>query len=71
MEIKGNEYKTGETVKFIRQAGNFKQAELAKKLNKSIGWLRDIEQGINRIYYSDFIKICEACNIEIILKEKK
>ena len=71
MEIKTNNYKANEILKFIRQNANITQEELAKKLGKSKNWVKNNEQGLNRYFFEDLIKIANICNVEIIIKEKK
>lgn len=70
MEFKATDYKPNEIFKFIRQNGNITQKELGEKMNKSLGWVKDNEQGINRYFFEDLIKMAKICNIEIIFKSK-
>ncbi len=70
MKIKINNYNANEIVKFVRQSGNITQKQLASNLNKSIEWIKKIEQGKNKYYFNDFLKICRLCNVEIILEEE-
>ncbi len=71
MEIKANNYKSNEILKFIRQNANITQATLAEKLGKSKNWVKNNEQGLNRYFFEDLIKIANICNVEIIIREKK
>lgn len=71
MEIKANNYRPNEILKFIRQNSNLTQEELAKKLSKSKNWVKNNEQGLNRYFFEDLIKIANICNVEIIIKDKK
>lgn len=71
MKIKANEYKTNEILKFIRQNANKTQEELARCINKSKNWVKNNEQGLNRYYFEDLIKIANICNVEIIIQDKK
>ncbi len=71
MEIKANNYKPNEILKFIRQNANITQATLAEKLGKSKNWVKNNEQGLNRYFFEDLIKIANICNVEIIIREKK
>ena len=50
MEIKANNYRPNEILKFIRQNSNLTQEELAKKLSKSKNWVKNNEQGLNRYF---------------------
>ena len=71
MEIKANNYKPNEILKFIRQNANITQATLAEKLGKSKNWVKNNEQGLSRYFFEDLIKIANICNVEIIIREKK
>lgn len=71
MEFKASNYKPNEILKFIRQNGDLTQESLAKKINKSKNWVKNNEQGLNRYYFEDLIKIADICNVEIIFKERK
>ena len=71
MEIKAGNYKPNEILKFIRQNSNMTQAELAKAIGKSINWVKNNEQGINRYFFEDLIKMAALCDVEIIMKENK
>lgn len=70
MEFKANNYEASEILKFIRQNADITQKELAKRLDKSINWVKNNEQGLNRYYFDDLIKIANICNVEIIFKDK-
>jgi transcriptional regulator with XRE-family HTH domain len=70
MEFKANDYKTNEILKFIRQNKDITQEELAFKLKKSKNWVKNNEQGINRYYFEDLIKVANICDVEIIFKSK-
>jgi transcriptional regulator with XRE-family HTH domain len=71
MEFKASDYKPNEILKFIRQNSNMTQEELAHELKKSKNWVKNNEQGVNRYYFEDLIKVANLCNIEIIFKNKK
>ena len=71
MEIKANNYRPNEILKFIRQNSNLTQEELAKKLSKSKNWVKNNEQGLNRYFFEDLMKIANICNVEVIIKDKK
>lgn len=71
MEFKGNDFQANEILKFIRQNADLTQKELANILNKSTNQVKNNEQGLNRYYFEDLIKISNICNVEIIFKEKK
>lgn len=71
MEFKGNDFQANEILKFIRQNADLTQKELANILNKSTNWVKNNEQGLNRYYFEDLIKIANICNVEIIFREKR
>lgn len=71
MEIKANNYRPNDILKFIRQNCNMTQEELAKALGKSKNWVKNNEQGINRYFFEDLIKVANICKVEIIIKDRK
>lgn len=71
MEFKANEYSSGEIMKFMRESKDITQVELANRMGKSKNWVKSNEQGITRYYLSDFLKMANLLDIEIIIKEKK
>lgn len=71
MEIKVCNYKPNEILKFIRQNSNITQEELAKKIGKSKNWVKNNEQGINRYFFEDLIKVADICDVDIIIKDRK
>ncbi len=71
MEFKANDYKTNEILKFIRQNADMTQEQLAKELKKSKNWVKNNEQGLNRYFFEDLIKVANICNVDIIFKERK
>lgn len=70
MEIKANNYKANEILKFIRQNTNLTQKEFAKTIDKSVDWQYSNECGRSRYFFSDLQKIAKVHNLEIIIKEK-
>lgn len=71
MEIKANNYRPNEILRFIRQNSNLTQEELANRLGKSKNWVKNNEQGLNRYFFEDLMKVANICNVEIIIKDKK
>ena len=71
MNFIANKYQANEVLKFIRQNANLTQEELAKRINKSKNWVKNNEQGINRYFFEDLIKIADLCNIDIIIQKRK
>ena len=69
MEIKANNYKPNDILKFIRQNANLTQEKLANLIGKSKNWVKNNEQGINRYFFEDLIKIADICDVEIIIKD--
>ena len=70
MQIKAQDYKPNEILRFVRQYANKTQEELASSINRSKSWVKHNEQGLTRYYFEDLIKVANACGIEIILKNK-
>lgn len=71
MEIKANNYRANEILRFIRQNSNMTQEQLAKAIGKSKNWVKNNEQGLNRYFFEDLMKVANICNVEIIIKDKK
>ena len=71
MEIKANNYRANEILRFIRQNSNMTQEQLAKAIGKSKNWVKNNEQGLNRYFFEDLMKIANICNVEVIIKDKK
>ena len=71
MEIKTCNYRPNEILKFIRQNANMTQEELAKAIGKSKNWVKNNEQGLNRYYFEDLIKVANVCNVDVIIKDRK
>ncbi len=70
MELKTNDYKANEILKFIRQSTGLTQKDFAKRLNKSEAWQQSNELGRTNYYFKDLIEIAKIFNIEIIIREK-
>lgn len=71
MEIKANNYKANEILRFIRQNTNLTQKDFAKTINKSEDWEYSNECGRSRYYFSDLLDIADKHDLEIIIKDKK
>ena len=71
MEIKANNYKPNDILKFFRQNANLTQEKLANKLGKSKNWVKNNEQGLNRYFFEDLMKIADICNVDIIIRDKQ
>lgn len=70
MKINAKDYKTNETIKFIRQGLNLTQEELAKDLNISKSSIEKYEYGTCNYSFETLIKIAKKYNLEIIIKSK-
>lgn len=70
MEFKANDYKANEVLKFIRQSTGKTQEVFSKEIGKSKNWVKNNEQGINRYFFEDLLKIAKMYNIEIIIKKR-
>lgn len=71
MEIKANNYKANEILRFIRQNSDLTQKEFAKSINKSEDWEYSNECGRTRYYFTDLLDIAEKYNLDIIIKDKE
>ena len=71
MEIKANNYKPNDILKFIRQNANLTQEKLAYLIGKSKNWVKNNEQGLNRYFFEDLMKIADICNVDIIIRDKQ
>lgn len=71
MEIKANNYKANEVLRFIRQNTDLTQKEFAKSINKSEDWEYSNECGRTRYYFADLLDIAEKYNLDIIIRDKE
>ena len=71
MEIKCNNYKTKDIIKFMRDYSEKTQTEFAKDVNKKRGWFAKLEGGITNITLDTFLKLAEINEIDVIIKEKE
>ena len=71
MEIKANNYKPNDILRFVRQNANLSQEKLALMIGKSKNWVKNNEQGLNRYFFEDLIKIADICGVDIIIKDKE
>lgn len=70
MQLKGNNYKPNEILKFIREASNKTQKEFAEQINKSKDWQQSNELGRANYLFKDLLDLCNKNNIEILFVEK-
>ena len=71
MKIIANNYKANETLKFLRQALDLTQEELAKKVNISKSSIEKYEYGTVNYTFETLLKIAKKCDLEIIIESKK
>ena len=71
MEIKANNYKANEILRFIRQNTNLTKKDFANTINKSEDWEYSNECGRSRYYFNDLLDIANKHDLEIIIKDKK
>ena len=73
MKINAKNYKTNETLKFIRQALDLSQEELAKGINISKSSIEKYEYGTVNYTFETLLKIAQKYDLDIIIqtKEKK
>ena len=69
MQLKGNNYKPNEILKFIREASNKTQKEFAEQINKSKDWQQSNELGRANYLFKDLLELCNKNNIEILFVE--
>ena len=71
MKINANNYKSNETLKFIRQALDLSQDELAKSINISKSSIEKYEYGTVNYTFETLLKIAQKYNLEIIIQSKE
>lgn len=70
MQIKANDYKPKETVKFIREWTDLTQNDFAKSINRSRKTIEGYEYGTVNVSLATFLKMCKEHNIEVIVRKK-
>ena len=70
MQMKANDYKPKEIVRFIREWTELTQSDFAKSIQKSKKTLQDYEYGRSNISLSVFLRMCRAHDIEVIIRKK-
>ena len=65
MELKANNYKPNEILRFMREATNLKQKDFAKIINKSRDWQQSNEYGRSNYYFKDLLELANKLNFEI------
>ncbi len=70
MEFKANDYNANEVLKFIRQSTGKTQEVFSHEIKKSKNWVKNNEQGLNRYFFEDLVKIAKLYKIDIIIKKR-
>ncbi len=70
MQIKANDYKPKEIVKFIREWTDLTQNDFAKSINRSRKTIEGYEYGTVNVSLATFLKMCKEHNIEVIVRKK-
>ena len=71
MKINANDYEAKEIVKIIREWSDLSQTKFGKTINRGRDSINNIENGRNRMYLNDFLKMCKIHNISITLEKEK
>ena len=72
MKIIANDYEAKDVVKIIREWTELNQKDFGKTLNRSRDSINNIENGRNRMFLNDFIKMCNTHKVKIyIIKDEK
>ena len=71
MKINTRNYKTNEIFKFIRQALDLSQEELAKSINISKSSVEKYEYGTVNYTFETLQKIANKFDLDIIIKDKE
>ena len=71
MKLIANNYEPSEIFKIIREWTNLTQEELGKEMGKKgRSWAKEIENGKNRFYFSDFLEIAKKHDIKIVITKE-
>lgn len=70
MQLKANDYKPKEIVKFIREWTDLTQNDFAKSINRSRKTIEGYEYGTVNVSLATFLKMCKEHNIEVIVRKK-
>ena len=71
MKIITNNYKANETFKFLRQAINQTQDELAKNVKISKSSIEKYEYGTVNYTFETLLKIADKYDLDIIIQSRK
>ena len=70
MKIIANDYKTNETLKFLRQGLDLTQEELAKAIGISKSSIEKYEYGTANYTFETLVKLANKCDLKIIIESK-
>lgn len=70
MQMKANDYKPKETIKFIREWTELTQANFAKSIHYSKKTVEGYEYGTINVSLVTFLKICKEHDIEVTICKK-
>lgn len=71
MRIIANDYQAKDIVKIIREWTELNQKEFGKSISRSRDSINNIENGRNRMFLNDFIKMCKIHDVKIVIEKKK
>ena len=70
MKISFEDYNVPDVFKFIRESANITQPELAKKMHKSVQWVKAVERGTINIKVETYLEFCRICGIKVLNVKK-
>lgn len=70
MQMKANDFKPKEIIKFIREWTELTQADFAKSIRRSRKTIEGYEYGTINVSLATFLKICKEHDIEVIVRKK-
>lgn len=70
MKISFEDYNIPDVFKFIRDSANITQLELAKKMHKSVQWVKAVERGAINIKLKTYLEFCHICGIKVLNVKK-
>ncbi len=70
MEMKANDYKPKEIIKFIREWTELTQNDFAKSIRRSKKTIEGYEYGTINVSLATFLKICKTHDVEVIIRKK-
>ena len=70
MKINAEKYKTGETLKFIREWTGLTQSEFAQMIGKGISTIQSYELNRRQYTFDMLITLAKIYDLEIVIKKK-